>query len=321
MRSAKGFVAVLVAAVMVAAAGAVDPNQPDTRPVGERCHVPKELDDPRAMEVHLRCLLASLGNPVVLPNPFNQGVGEDDAEARDAEQALYDAFCNGVQEALDHLGQLKTQLDASDNKTPTAAAVGDLEELVRSMADAASAMESWLRDAAAAPEGDEGFCRDVFEPNEDGTGPTADQACRALRDPTPDLTVRPDDDDAENGEKGIFANLNAHLIPLPRFGLHHYPKERMTDGQVPDGGAYVVLKEFFGIRFRLHWRWVPIYVEPWYARRRIIGYRRRLYIRLVPCEYLKSIIYERSAAGGAVLPRVVARNWCDYSLLKFWRFF
>lgn len=320
--------ALFFVASLLAGAAAVEPPAGGDD-IGQRCGVPGQLDDPRAMEVHLRCLLAGLGNPVVLPNPFNPRETDEDKGAADDEEQLFQNYCDTVEDVLRHLEGLKEQIDGRDGgggKRGTGAAVGDMEELVRSVADAAAAMKGFLEEAAA--DGGDDRCRDLFQPgDDDAAGATRtvqpDEACRLLRNPAPDGLARPDDADFENGggEVGIKANLNGHLVPFPRFGSPHKPIERMTSGQVPADGAFVVLKEFFGLRFRLRWRWVPVWQEPWFPRRRIVGYRRRLSLRLVPCEYLKSIVYERSEPGGRVTPNVVVKNWCDHSLLHFWRFF
>lgn len=320
----------LVAAVVAAAAGrasaVVDPP-PEPPTLGERCRVPFMLDDPRSMEVHLRCILATLGNPIVLPNPFTE-----DEKAKEDEQALYDGYCKAVNEALEHLDNLKGRLGEGP-KRPTGAAVGDLEELIRSSADSVRAFQQALEGLNGREE-DPNRCRDLFTFGEERPDPDGGDLCDVLRNPNPDPNDHPDNPNFENGPgaRGLTVNVGGHLVPFPRYGTPHAPKERIADGQVPQGGAFVVLKEFFGLRLKLYWRWVPIWQEPWTSRARIIGYRRRLYLRWVPCEYLKSIIYEdhgddyvKDGEGlvgyRGIQPRVVTRDWCDHSLLGFWRFF
>lgn len=323
-------IAVAIAVFSVTGAGAIVDDGPV--PVAEGgCDVPGAANDPRAMEVHLRCILARLGNPIVLPNPFL----EDDG-AREADQELFNDYCKNVEDALKQLQKLKGAdgtADPSAKAAPTAAAVGDAEELIRSTADAVRALTEQLQRIADAPDqapngGDPVGCRALFGDDDEGRQAEGDATargtpCQMLRNAQVDPDARLDDDAFENGagRKGVNVRLAAHLVPFPRFGSPHIAHERAFTGQVPDGGAHVVTKEFFGLQLRLFWRWVPIYVEPWYPRRRIIGYRRHLYVRWVPCEYIKSIVYQDSDDGSAIVPRISSQTHCDHSLLYFWRYF
>lgn len=113
-----------------------------------------------------------------------------------------------------------------------------------------------------------------------------------------------------------IALTNAARVPV-HFGVRGVP-EASFQGTIPPGGSHVVTKEFLGLRASLVCRPVPIWVEPWYARRRIIGYRRVYYIQYIPCEYIKSIIY--TDAHDSVDVDVHVTKQCDRELLSFWAY-
>ena len=119
--------------------------------------------------------------------------------------------------------------------------------------------------------------------------------------------------DRDNQEIEI---TNGAMVPflLGTRGLH----ETSYQGSMQPGGSAFVLKEFMGLKAILVCKYIPIWQEAWYSRRKIIGYKRVYYLKYVPCEYLKSIIYKDTIKG--VEKYVKTIQHCDHALLSYWNF-
>jgi hypothetical protein len=93
---------------------------------------------------------------------------------------------------------------------------------------------------------------------------------------------------------------------------------------VPEGldvnECAVVLKEIQGVKAIVTWRLIPIWVEPWFARATIVGFRWVWCYEFVPAEFLKTISY-CNMGGGNVVMRVDTRIVIERQLMHFWGFF
>jgi hypothetical protein len=109
---------------------------------------------------------------------------------------------------------------------------------------------------------------------------------------------------------------NGAMVPflLGTRGLH----ETSYQGSMQPGGSAFVLKEFMGLKAILVCKYIPIWQEAWYSRRKIIGYKRVYYLKYVPCEYLKSIIYKDTIKGVEKFVKTIQH--CDHALLSYWNF-
>lgn len=77
----------------------------------------------------------------------------------------------------------------------------------------------------------------------------------------------------------------------------------------------------FGLKAKLYRRIISAYQEPWDVRESpIIGRKVVWYIRWVPAEHIKSIIYEQGPTGGVTM-RIEQRDVLMPGLSKMWSFF
>ena len=131
------------------------------------------------------------------------------------------------------------------------------------------------------------------------------------------------------------------LPPAPgRFG--HFPVERVEVCNVESGessasgtdtgGSFsefssnssscIIMKETFGVKAVLFHRIIPIFQEPWDVRESpIIGHEVVWYIRWLPAEHIKNIIYTQDPFTGHVKIRVRQFDILMPGLSKFWNFF
>ena len=69
-------------------------------------------------------------------------------------------------------------------------------------------------------------------------------------------------------------------------------------------------------------RIIPIYQDAWDVRESpIIGHQVVWYIRWIPAEHIKTIIYEQDPVTGRVKMRVQQRDVLMPGLSKFWSFY
>ena len=87
---------------------------------------------------------------------------------------------------------------------------------------------------------------------------------------------------------------------------------------IGEGDCVVVLKEIQGVKAVVRRKLIPIWVEPWFARARIVGYRVVWVWEFIPAEFLKTISY--CNAGGSVVQDVNIRVVIERQLLHFWSF-
>lgn len=92
----------------------------------------------------------------------------------------------------------------------------------------------------------------------------------------------------------------------------------VTEALAP-GEMAVVLKEIRGVVAQIRPIQVPIWREPWFSRRAIIGYRTVWVWEFLPAEFIKTISMTNDA--GTLKTSIAQRVVIDRGLLHFWRFF
>ena len=132
------------------------------------------------------------------------------------------------------------------------------------------------------------------------------------------------------------------FLPMAPVGFGQFPIERTEVCNVDSGessssgtdaggsftafsshsSACIITKESFGVKAVLFHRIIPIYQEPWDVRERpIIGHEVVWYIRWMPAEHIKTIIYEQDPSTGRVKIRVRQHDVLMPGLSKFWSFY
>ena len=92
----------------------------------------------------------------------------------------------------------------------------------------------------------------------------------------------------------------------------------IVPGVVADGECSVVLKEIQGIKTVIRPVLIPIWVEPWFARATIVGFKTVWVWEFVPAEFLKTISFCNSA--GSVSMDVDIVTVLERQLLSFWSY-
>lgn len=87
---------------------------------------------------------------------------------------------------------------------------------------------------------------------------------------------------------------------------------------IADGECHVILKEIQGIKAIIRPVLIPIWVEPWFARASIVGYRTVWVWEFVPAEFLKTISYCNNA--GTIAQDVEIITVVERQLMHFWSF-
>lgn len=100
------------------------------------------------------------------------------------------------------------------------------------------------------------------------------------------VTVLPDSPEAK---ALIDKNLRAPFLPVTFRGSRQ-PKEDIFEGVIGPNECHVVVKEIHGLTAKLRCKIQPVYSEPWYARRRFVGYKKVWWIEYVPAEFIKRIL-------------------------------
>ena len=90
--------------------------------------------------------------------------------------------------------------------------------------------------------------------------------------------------------------------------------------------ACLITKESFGVKAVLFHRIITIYQEPWDVRvSPIIGHEVVWFIRWIPAEHIKTIIYDKnplaSPGGNTVRMRIRQNDILMPGLSKFWSFY
>lgn len=130
------------------------------------------------------------------------------------------------------------------------------------------------------------------------------------------------DDEGGNGVDqildGIFSRQVRSPFPIFTTGSLEPNEVVITTGPLADGECSGTIKEFFGIKAVVTAREIPIWVEPWFARARIVGTKTVFALEFVPAEYIKTISVCNN--GGSLQTSVDAVTVHDRGLMHFWRF-
>lgn len=111
-------------------------------------------------------------------------------------------------------------------------------------------------------------------------------------------------------------NIRAPFVPYAPLKA---PQKDIRTGVIGEGQCFIVLKEIQGIKVRLIAELIPIWIEPWYARRRIVGFEIVWRLEFVPAELVKKLITCRER--GKLVHSVDQREVLEPMLLNFWRFY
>lgn len=86
----------------------------------------------------------------------------------------------------------------------------------------------------------------------------------------------------------------------------------------PDRECQSILKESKGIKVIVRAIVIPIWIEPWFARARIVGFRTVWVWEYVPAEFLKTITMCNT--NGSVRTTVSTRQIIERQLMPFWKY-
>lgn len=136
------------------------------------------------------------------------------------------------------------------------------------------------------------------------------------------------DDRGRGGPPGREDRAGSHFVRRVRSpffvghgltGRDDIPEKVITPGALARGDCAPVVKEAKGIVAIVRPIVVPIWVEPWFARARIVGFRTIWVWEFVPAEFIKTITYCNE--GGEVSKDVHNQVVLERELMHFWRFF
>ena len=138
------------------------------------------------------------------------------------------------------------------------------------------------------------------------------------------------------------AKIDGPFLPLAPMKFSQFPIERTEVCNIESGessasgfdtggsfsefsnhsSACIITKESFGVKAVLFHRIIPIYQEPWDVRESpIIGHEVVWYIRWIPAEHIKTIIYTQDPSTGRIRTRVRQHDILMPGLSKFWSFY
>jgi len=117
--------------------------------------------------------------------------------------------------------------------------------------------------------------------------------------------------------------IRAPFIPLPFLPLpyvHYGPEEAIENAVVGINQCMVVLKEIQGMKVRLVPIELPVWIEPWYARRAIVGYVVVWIVEFVPSQFLKRVVTCNDCCN-KITTQVLTEVVEHPELLDFWSYF
>jgi hypothetical protein len=107
--------------------------------------------------------------------------------------------------------------------------------------------------------------------------------------------------------------------PFPLVGPRQDPDEDVIITEpLLNGQTVTVIKETRGFVALVRPVVVPIWVEPWFRRGTIVGFRTIWIWEFVPAEFIKTISLHNN--NGVVETTIEARTVLDRGLLPFWNF-
>ena len=117
---------------------------------------------------------------------------------------------------------------------------------------------------------------------------------------------------------GIFSRQLRSPFPIFTNASLTPDEVVINTGPLADGECSGTIKEFFGIKAVVTARTLPVWVEPWFARARIVGSKTVFALEFVPAEYIKTI--QVCNDSGSLQTDVSAVTVHDRGLMHFWRF-
>lgn len=107
------------------------------------------------------------------------------------------------------------------------------------------------------------------------------------------------------------------VLPLPFL---KGPEEVVTSDVIGVKECMVVVKEIQGLKLRLRAILLPVWVEPWYARRKIVGWKVVWILEFVPAQFIKRVVTCNDGEN-KIRPQTLTEVIEHPELLDFWRFF
>ena len=128
-----------------------------------------------------------------------------------------------------------------------------------------------------------------------------------------------------------LAPMRFAQFPIERTEVCNIDSAESSGSGTTSGGSFsefskhssacIITKESFGVKAVLFHRIIPIYPEPWDVRESpIIGHEVVWYIRWIPAEHIKTIIYEKDTSG-RIRTRIRQHDVLMPGLSKFWSFY
>ena len=140
------------------------------------------------------------------------------------------------------------------------------------------------------------------------------------------------------------SKIDGPFLPLAPMRFAQFPIERTEVCNIESGegsasgttsggsfsefshnsSACIITKESFGVKAVLFHRIISIYQEPWDVRESpIIGHEVVWYIRWIPAEHIKTIIYDKDPfdTSGRVRMQIRQNDILMPGLSKFWSFY
>jgi hypothetical protein len=118
----------------------------------------------------------------------------------------------------------------------------------------------------------------------------------------------------------LFSRQVRSPFPLILGSTSAIPDEQVIlTGPLRDGECAAVVKEIQGIKVVVTPRRIPVWVEPWFARARIVGFKTVWTWEFVPAEFIKTLGF-CNQNGHIALETIDTTVIQERQLLHFWRF-
>lgn len=234
-------------------------------------------------------------NLVVLPTPQTPEIPGDTGADPEFQEHL-----NMTQQLIDALTRFHLGQDAQNRLVRGLGTPGS-----QSMAFEARNFIQLTREAMQVVGGQTDFC----DPRDQQTG----AGCPFLQA----------GDEGGNTVDTVLANLFRREVRSP-FPLIIGSTSAIPDEQViltdplDDGQCAAIVKEIQGIKVIVTPRRIPIWVEPWFARARIVGFKTVWTWEYVPAEFIKTISVCNN--NGSLTTTASTKVILERELLHFWRF-
>jgi hypothetical protein len=140
-----------------------------------------------------------------------------------------------------------------------------------------------------------------------------------LRDPACQLLLAGDEGGVEIDD--VYPGFSRQVRSPFFVGSTSHPiaqEQVILPGVIAPDECTIVLKEIQGVKAVVRKILIPIWVEPWYARATIVGYRTVWVWEFIPAEFLKTISY--CNVNGSVQEDVEIIVVLERQLMHFWNF-